>query len=122
MGSGEIVIRNLDVMRELIDKMQETGAQGYDIRNYTTEWVCQKDGFEPSPLCALRPFAAAMDVIEEAISDAFLTFQSRWSALTTGVADAVLDFEKQEGNVEDTMDALLNRPVPVYVNGKPMVL
>ena len=122
MSSGEIVIRNLDVMRDLIDKMQETGSQGYGIVNYTSTWVCQKDGFETSPVCALRPFAAAMDVIEEAIDDAFFTFQARWSALTSGVADAVLAFEKKEGDVVDTMDGLLNRPVPVYVNGKPMVL
>lgn len=120
--SGEIVIRNLDTMRELIDCMQETGGQGYDLVNYTKTWVCQKDGFEPSSVCALRPFAAAMDLISEAMDDAMWTFQAKWSALTTGVADAILDFEKQDGKVVDTMDGLLNRPVTEYVNGKPMIL
>lgn len=122
MGSGEIVIRNLDVMRDLIDGMQETGLQGYDLVSYTSTWVCQKDGFEPSDVCALKPFAAAMDVIEESLDEAYAIFQSRWSALTEGVAAAVMDFERQDDHVVDSMDGLLNRPVPVYVNGKQMVL
>ncbi len=120
--SGDIRISDLDTMRDLIDSMQTTGGQGFDLVDYTKTWVTQKGGFEPSPVCALRPFAAAMDLVEEALDDAFWTFQSRWSALTEGVAHAVVDFQKTEGNVVDSVDGLLNRPVTVYVNGKPMVL
>lgn len=118
--SGTIVIRDLDTMRELIDGMQETASQGYDLVGYCGTWVTQKDGFEPSPVCALRPFAAAMDAVEGALDEAFWIFQAKWSALTSGVADSIIDFQRTEGNVVDTMDTLLNRPTKVYVNGKVM--
>jgi hypothetical protein len=116
--SGQIDIESIPRMRGLIEAMQTPAAEGGELMEYATTWVTQKDGFEPSPVCALRPFARAMEAMESAFNDAFSTYQQRWTGLTEGVARSLVDFEVTEGKVTDSFDALLHRRTRVYVNGK----
>lgn len=61
-----------------------------EITAYARQWVCQRDGFEPSPVCLLRPLAALMDLL----ADGFLALEQQaladWADLRTGV-DLVSD-------------------------------
>lgn len=67
---------------------RDTDRLADDLRATTTyarQWVCQREGFEPSAICLLRPLAALMDRLAEG----FLALEERaladWADLQAGV-------------------------------------
>lgn len=105
--SGHIKIDSVQDMHTLVNTMPTLDLQGIDLLNYARTWVCQKDGFETSSVCALRPFAGAMDTLQTAFEESFTTFSQHWNDLRHAVAQAIVDYEKQEHTTVETMNSIL---------------
>ncbi|MBM0126049.1 hypothetical protein [Pimelobacter simplex] len=53
----------------LDDQMAELAGQAAELTSYARRWVCQRAGFEPSPLCLLRPLAELMDLLADGFGE-----------------------------------------------------
>lgn len=71
--------------------MAELAEQADAIVRHARDWVCRRDGFEPSPVCVLRPLAAAMDPLESAFVELGRRLDDQWRDLTDGLWAAAAD-------------------------------
>jgi hypothetical protein len=87
------------VMGRLADDLRAT-------TDYARQWVCQRDGFEPSAVCLLRPLAALMDVL----ADGFLALEERaladWASLRAGVGEFSDELQHLDDAVADAFRAV----------------
>lgn len=88
MEVSSIVVESWQDLRRLPSDLDEVGAQAARIVDHATTWVCRKEGFEPSPVCVLRPLAEAMDLVASAFDAVGSEFAERWSTLRSGVVAA----------------------------------
>lgn len=88
MDVSSIVVESWQDLRRLPSDLDEVGAQAARIVDHATTWVCRKEGFEPSPVCVLRPLAEAMDLVASAFDATGHEFAERWAMLRSGVVVA----------------------------------
>jgi hypothetical protein len=111
MGEIEVLVREFDDFRHLTTAYDEVGAQRLDLSRYVGRWVCDREGFEPSPACVLRPLAEAMDVVRAGFEELADEFGRRWSrgrdaimaserALRAAELDVVLDLRRLAERLE----------------------
>jgi hypothetical protein len=105
---GELWISNESDMFSLQTAMSEVGTQAITIETYVDQWVCQKDGFEPTDICVLKPLAAAMDALKGAFDQGVTTFFDRWDSVREEAARAVQDIERQDHHTVKTINVLMN--------------
>lgn len=72
-------------------RMAELAEQADAIVRHARAWVCRRDGFEPSPVCVLRPLAAAMDPLEGAFVELGRRLDDQWRDLADGLRAAAID-------------------------------
>lgn len=70
----------------LDEEMAGLAGQVGELTSYARRWVCQRDGFEPSPLCLLRPLAELMDLLADGFGDLRDVAIEDWAELRYGVA------------------------------------
>mgnify|MGYP003349611584 CR=1 FL=1 len=87
----------------LDDEMAELAGQVAELTSYARRWVCQRAGFEPSPLCLLRPLAELMDLLADGFGDLRALALDDWADLRHGVASTRLDLRA----VDDDAVALM---------------
>lgn len=87
----------------LDDEMAELAGQAAELTSYAGRWVCQRAGFEPSPLCLLRPLAELMDLLADGFGDLRALALDDWADLRHGVAVTRRDL----GAVDDGVVGLL---------------
>lgn len=90
-SSGTLEVSSWDDLAALPVRMAELAEQADAIVRHARAWVCRRDGFEPSPVCVLRPLAAAMDPLETAFVELGRRLDDQWRDLTRGLRAASAD-------------------------------
>jgi hypothetical protein len=87
MGA-EVHVESWADLRRLPQVMDEIGEQLDEVVTHARTWVARRDGFEPSPVCLLRPLAEAMGLVEAAFAGLGREFGEQWGAVRAGVVAA----------------------------------
>lgn len=90
----------------LPDDMDTLADQLTSLTRYARRWVCQTAGFEPSPLCLLRPLAALMDAVAGAFGDLERVALDDWAELRAAVVDTSADLRALDLHVADLLPAV----------------
>lgn len=89
MGANdEVYVERWADLRRLPLIMDEAAEQAEQIVDYATRWVANRAGFEPSPVCLLRPLAEAMDAVAWAFEQAGEAFAEQWAEVRAGVVES----------------------------------
>ena len=90
-----------------LDRLDEDMAlladQLRSITRYARTWVCQRAGFEPSPLCLLRPLAPLLDLVADGFLELERLALADWADLREGVAGAAADLRGLDLRVSGRM-------------------
>lgn len=84
--------------------------QEREVSDYAREWVARRDGFEPSPVCVLRPLAGAMDLVSAAFDALDRRFAAVWADAVDDVESALAGLEAADLDASASA-ALLHRDV-----------
>ncbi len=88
---GDIDISSWTDLDGLPDDLEVLVAQAREIFQHARTWVCQRAGFEPSPVCLLSPLAELMDVLAQGFTEveriAVADLQAIRDAVTATTAD-----------------------------------
>lgn len=84
-ASAEVYVADWDDLRRLPLVMDEAADQADRIVDHARTWVANRAGFEPSPVCLLRPLAEVMDVVAWAFDRAGEAFAEQWAEVRAGV-------------------------------------
>ncbi len=84
-ASEYVEVRSWADLERLDADMDELAGQLSAIAGYARRWVCQRDGFEPGPLCLWRPLAEVMDVLADAFTALERAGREDWAGLRAGV-------------------------------------
>lgn len=77
----------------LPEDMAQLDEQFRRISEHAREWVCNTQGFAPSPVCLLRPLGEFMDGLAEAVTAAEQVVHREWDTLAAGVDGVVGDLQ-----------------------------
>jgi len=106
MGAGEVHVEHWEDLRRLPRVMDEVGEQVDRIVEHATTWVANRAGFEPSPVCLLRPLAEAMDLVARGFEDLGREFGEQWAQVRDGVVVAERELAAADGRARDGSGAL----------------
>ena len=98
-----ITVTDWSDLAGLPDDMEELSCQLRSLTRYARRWVCQRAGFEPSPLCLLGPLAELMDVLDGCFADLQALGLADWAELTAGAAAATADMKAADEWTADRM-------------------
>ena len=84
----DVHVEEWDDLRRLPALMDDVGGQGAAVVRHARRWVADPAGFEPSPLCLLRPLAEAMAALDDAFAAFGRRAESQWEDLRDGVVVA----------------------------------
>lgn len=87
-------------------EMDLLAAQLTAIARYARRWACQREGFEPSPLCLLRPLAELMDHLADAFGALERVALEDWAELRAGVVAATTDLRDADARVAGRLAAV----------------
>lgn len=87
-SSAEVYVADWDDLRRLPQVLDEVADQADQIVQHATRWVANRAGFEPSPVCLLRPLAEAMDAVAWAFTRTGDEFAEQWAVVRAGVVAA----------------------------------
>lgn len=97
--SATIEVATWADLRALPAAMDELADQLDAVVGHARAWVCSPAGFEPSPVCVLRPLAEVMGVLDEAFARAGRIFAEQWERVRDGVVVATDDL----GSTDDAV-------------------
>lgn len=100
---GDIDVTSWTDLEGLPDDMAALDAQYSAITEHATTWVCQRAGFEPSPVCLFRPLAEVMDLLAEAFGWTQRLVADEWADLRAGVAATTADLQAVDQMVADAL-------------------
>jgi hypothetical protein len=86
--SAEVYVEDWDDLRRLPTVLDEVAEQADRIVEHGRTWVANRAGFEPSPVCLLRPLAEAMDMVAWAFGRMGEEFDEQWTQVRAGVVTA----------------------------------
>ena len=95
-SAGEVHVVDWERLRGLPATMDEVGAQADQILDHAVRWVANRAGFEPSPVCLLRPLAELMDIVEWAFEQVREEFDEQWGRVREGVVYAEQELHAAE--------------------------
>ena len=68
-------------------------AQAHEIFEHARTWVCQRGGFEPSPVCLLSPLAELMDVFAQGLTEVERVAVADWKSIRDAVVATTSDLK-----------------------------
>ena len=80
-GRREMWVGEGGTFGALDEDMAALSGQLTAIVAYARRWVCQRAGFEPSPLCLLRPLADVLDGVGDGFAHVGRTGRADWRDL-----------------------------------------
>jgi len=92
----DLLVTDWEDLRRLPGVLDETATQATQITAHAVRWVARRDGFEPSPVCLLRPLAEAMEVVRSAFECAGRTTVAALADLGHGVEVAARELEASD--------------------------
>ncbi len=87
----------------LPDDMTTLGDQFAQICDHARRWMCRRDGFEPSPVCLLRPLAELVDLVADALDATEQVVRAEWVDLTDGVVETTRELRQLDAAVADRL-------------------
>ena len=93
---GEVFVEQWLDLRALPEVMDEVAGQADAVVRHAITWVARPDGFEPSPVCLLRPLGEAMDLVAAAFEEVGRAFAGQWGEIRSGVLSATAALEQAE--------------------------
>ncbi|MEI5671825.1 MULTISPECIES: hypothetical protein [unclassified Nocardioides] len=103
---AEVFVEAWDDLRRLPQVMDEAAEQAERIVGHATTWVANRAGFEPSPVCLLRPLAEAMDLVAWAFRRTGEEFAEQWAEVRAGVVTAERELAGSDGRAAGSSVAL----------------
>lgn len=65
----QIEVVSWEDLADLPDVMDQLTQQVAEVVGHARRWVCSTEGFEPSPVCVLRPLVPVMHHVAEAFAE-----------------------------------------------------
>ncbi|NYJ02760.1 hypothetical protein HNR19_003458 [Nocardioides thalensis] len=103
LADGDIDVTSWTDLEHLPREMDALAAQYAEIFGYARTWVCQRAGFEPSPVCLLRPLAELMDVLTSVLGTVERVGRDHWDDLHDGVVATTADLRTVDAWVADVL-------------------
>lgn len=103
MAERDIDIPSWHDLTRLDEDMTLLADQLRSVTRYARAWVCQRDGFEPSPLCLLRPLAPLLDLVAEGFLELERLALADWADLREGVTGTGSDLRGVDLAVRDRL-------------------
>jgi len=76
-------------------------GQAHQIFEHARTWVCQRSGFEPSPVCLLAPLADLMDVFARGFTEVEQVAVHDWQSIRDAVVATTADLKAVDQLVAD---------------------
>lgn len=97
MGAGsEVFVERWLDLRRLPEVMDDVADQAAQVVDHAVTWVARRDGFEPSPVCLLRPLAEAMDQVGAAFEELGRRYAAQWQEIRDAVVTAGADLARSD--------------------------
>jgi hypothetical protein len=94
-----IVVQDWTDLEQLPGALDELAAQGEEVLAHALRWVASPAGFEPSPICVLRPLAEAMDLLGAGIERFGRGWASQWADLRGGAVRSAAELAATDRHV-----------------------
>lgn len=101
LGDGDIDITSWTDLDGLPDDIDVLAAQAHAIFDHARTWVCQRGGFEPSPVCLLSPLAALMDLFADSFTEVERIAVADWLSIRDAVVATTADLKAIDQMVAD---------------------
>lgn len=105
-NAAEVYVERWADLQRLPQVMDEAGEQADQIVRYARTWVANRAGFEPSPVCVLRPLADAMDAVAWAFEQTGEAFAEQWAEVRAGVVESQRLLAASDGRATDASAGL----------------
>ena len=96
MAAGDVFVERWLDLRRVPEVMDDAGGQAAAIVEHAVTWVARRDGFEPSPVCLLRPLAEAMDQVAAAFEELGGLFAGQWQEVRDAVVVSTAELERAD--------------------------
>ncbi len=103
LADGDIDVTSWTDLDGLPAEMDVLAGQWAEIIAHASRWICQKEGFEPSPVCLLRPLADEMDLLRELFGVVDRLCAAEWADLRESVVATTADLKAIDQMVADMM-------------------
>jgi hypothetical protein len=101
IGDGDIDITSWTDLDGLPGDIDVLAAQAHEIFDHARTWVCQRRGFEPSPICLLGPLADLMGVFANGFSEVERIAVADWQSIRDAVVATTADLKAVDQMVAD---------------------
>jgi|GEM_PF-5671728 len=101
LADGDIDITSWTDLDGLPDDIDVLAAQVHEIFEHARTWVCQRSGFEPSPVCLLAPLADLMDVFARGFTEVEQVAVRDWGSIRDAVVATTADLKAIDQLVAD---------------------
>ncbi|MCY7397061.1 MAG: hypothetical protein LH468_13095 [Nocardioides sp.] len=95
----QIEVTDWEELRRLPGAMQTLCGQAEEMVRHARAWVCSTEGFEPSPMCVLRPLVPVMHQLEDVFTRLGDELSQEWARLQLGVEQARAELEAADAAV-----------------------
>lgn len=103
VDDGDIDITSWSDLDGLPGDIDVLAAQAREIFAFARSWVCQRAGFEPSPVCLLGPLADLMDVFAQGFSEVEQRAVADWRSIRDAVVATTEDLKAVDQMVADRL-------------------
>ncbi|NPC98838.1 hypothetical protein [Nocardioides sp. zg-DK7169] len=93
---GDVFVERWLDLRRLPEVMDEVAAQAAAVVDHAVTWVARRDGFEPSPVCLLRPLGEAMDQVAAAFEELGSRYAAQWQDVRDAVVASTAELERSD--------------------------
>ena len=101
VDDGDIDITSWTDLDGLPADIDVLAAQAHEIFDHARAWVCQRGGFEPSPVCLLSPLADLMDVFAHGFTEVERVAVADWQSIRAAVVATTADLKVVDQMVAD---------------------
>lgn len=103
VDDGDIDITSWTDLDGLPDDIDLLADQARAIFEHARTWVCQRAGFEPSPVCLLSPLADLMDLFAAGFSEVEQLAVADWRSIRDAVVATTADLKAVDQMVADRL-------------------
>jgi hypothetical protein len=106
-ADGDIDVTSWTDLEHLPREMDALAEQHAAIFGYAKQWVCQRAGFEPSPVCLLGPLAESMDLLVDVFAAVEDLGRRHWDDLHDAVVATTADLRTVDQGVADVLPVVV---------------
>lgn len=92
----DLALASWDHLDDLATAGADLAEQAAAVVAHTVTWALRPDGFEPSPVCVLRPLAAALDPLADVVRALGRRLDEQWTDLDAGLRRTAQDLVATE--------------------------